>query len=390
MESEKKRSGLSNATTMSSNSSGKKPIYSALDNDPGERGTAAQEQHQHGPPNQEQTDFGAQHSAVSTDQPDTQASQKSPSIATRLGASASGLLGDVLGSSSANGFPAGLAAATNGESKGQSLSNHSGPSESSTAAQNFRGRSRSGVDSTYDPSQLESFRSPTSTQNARGRAQQDLDDFLVRNEGPSLAYENGEETHGDLRKFRVSETALDPFPRAGETAYTEDSLSALRHRADGAAVVALLSDPSFNIDDAVADSTTDDSHFTDADPLLANLSPQQLATLSVIKSQLPPPPVHRVPSPTNPLNLIPNFDDSAWSEGRSSLEDSVDATKAHLAQWWSVLNNYQDEVWGDILPLMEEARQEVEQAMSSESGRLNEGPAVRRLAMVLGHVKPTL
>ncbi|TVY32949.1 hypothetical protein LSUB1_G007236 [Lachnellula subtilissima] len=76
----------------------------------------------------------------------------------------------------------------------------------------------------------------------------------------------------------------------------------------------------------------------------------------------------------HPLNLIPqsqSVDLEAWRE-----------------QWEGVLTRYTDEVWGELLPLVREARREVEEMRDAGGdGGTEKSVALRRLGAILGHLQ---
>lgn len=351
-------------------------------------------------------------------------SRKGPSITDRIGASVSALASDAFGSSSAYGLSSGLAASMIDGGKGQSSSSSSGPSESSTSAQNFRNGPVPGLGHNHVPPRAESFRSgPNSSWTSGKQAQQDFDEFTINQGDPLLATTNRIEVNGSQ-----------PGPRSnygevpGSTAYTDFTPSQIGstgkksetpsgHAEDGAAVVSLLSDPNFCLDDPAFDFPVEDLGMAPAHPYIAVPGPDETAALNRIKAQLPQPPVHRVPSPTNPLNLIPDFNGASVnantypqakatttpnaeenymymtssefnlsSEGLASVKEMNANQEADLGQWLDVLTRYQDEVWGDMLLLVKEARSEVEQAIVDGRVDSQGGPAVRRLAMIFGHL----
>lgn len=364
-------------------------------------------------------------SSTAPDCPDGTEATTKPSIATRLGISASGLMSDALGSSSANGFVPRFAAGITDGSKGQSSSNTSGPSESSTALQNLKNRPDAGVGSSHAPIQPESFRSiPTATRQAEKGPQYEFDEFMLNKYGPLLADGGREENYSGQRNShtdhgRISGSASDTMTGDDQlpTMGTQSTTSAF-YEGDGAAVVSLLKDPGFSIDDPLAYHDMYDYKLTATDPFLSPITSEQLDLYTRIKAQLPQPPIHRAPAPTNPLNLLPNFDQissntngrsrsnvtttlhtgesytyltpdtpNTSSQGEASSGQSSEGTEAHLLQWLDVLNRYQDEVWGDLLPLVQDARKEIEQAKNNNAHEVHEGPAIRRLAMVFAHFK---
>lgn len=352
-----------------------------------------------------------QHSTTAFDHSDGADVTTKPSMATRLGDSASGLMSDVLGTSSANGLLSRFAAGTTDGSKSQSSSSTSGPSESSTAVQNFKSGPNAGVASSEAAIPRESFRSsPTVTQRTEKGAQYEFDEFLFNGDGPLVAEHGTKEIYNGRLN---SHTEHDQMP-----VMVTQSATSLPLNGDGAAVVALLSEPDFSADDPSAYQDMYDQEVAVTDPLISRLTSQQLDLLTKIKAQLPQPPIHRAPAPTNPLNLLPSFDQlssdtngqsgwnatttlhagesytyltsdstNTWSHGEVSNRQFRDGTEAHLLQWLDVLNRYQDEVWGDILPLVQDARKEIEQAKNRNDNEVHEGPAVRRLGMVFAHLQ---
>ncbi|KAI9853792.1 MAG: hypothetical protein M1830_006630, partial [Pleopsidium flavum] len=345
-----------------------------------------------------------QETPTAPNQSGTAEPRKNPSIADRIGTSASGLWSDVLGSSSANGFSTGLAASMTDGAKGQSSSSSSGPSESSTSTQNFKISPVPGLGGSYAPAQPESFRSALNlARNSVGKAQHDFDHLMFSQDQSLLAVYDREEISSDQRgphsKYdELPESTSYSLLRHGQLGSIEaESTPTSLHAEDGAAVAALLSDPNFLIDDSTLYSSSDDYKTTPADLFTPRLGPDAIAALSAIKAQLPPPPVHRVPSPTNPLKLLPSFTEFATaanahpqaqatttphaeesymyldpdkltlsSEGRTSVRELSAHPGPSSQQWLDILTRYQDEVWGDMLPLVQEARSEVEQAIAGK------------------------
>ena len=98
----------------------------------------------------------------------------------------------------------------------------------------------------------------------------------------------------------------------------------------------------------------------------------------------------------NILNFFPDF----LSDGRPrwgytelpnhmGATDPIEARDLWVKQWQHVLSDYTDEVWGDLGPLVDEARQEVEEASARKSDATGppEMTALRRLRQVLSHIR---
>jgi len=106
------------------------------------------------------------------------------------------------------------------------------------------------------------------------------------------------------------------------------------------------------------------------------LSAEQLSQLlAMTKEILPLPEPHGGVAAEDPLNLNPSF------EG-----ETMEARKHWREQWEGVLTAYTDEVWGGLLPLVKQARQDMEEMRVD--GPVSEKPtALRRLEAILGHLQ---
>jgi hypothetical protein len=161
---------------------------------------------------------------------------------------------------------------------------------------------------------------------------------------------------------------------------------------DGQDVLALLSQPSTEV--APPSLPVDEE-------VNWNLSPEQMDILRDLTKDLFPPAEAHNPMPADhPLNLIPDIgaptrsshlpyhdeqsDESSMYFGRNlQTEDARDLWMEH---WREVLDRYQDKVWGNLLPLVQEAFDEVQAAKNSD-GPTEPPKALRRLGLILGHLK---
>ena len=127
---------------------------------------------------------------------------------------------------------------------------------------------------------------------------------------------------------------------------------------DGAAVVSLLADPSFTTYDnptSLWDQAEDDpASIFDA------------RTDSEVQSSIEQP-----------------------RSGVFHLTEDLLGSDKDLGLWQDLLNRYHDEVWGDQLPLVKEAQKELQQAVAVGDSNATGLPALRRLRMLLGHVRAT-
>ena len=157
---------------------------------------------------------------------------------------------------------------------------------------------------------------------------------------------------------------------------------------DGAAVVALLSSPDFFLQ-----QEPDVDIFTRTTGLGGACEKSKKADFWV-EAPLP------FVTHSNPLNLLPDFQNArelaapfstrhglSWKDSESAkLSENAASEYGKLHPWIEILDSYQDQVWGDLLPLVLEARSEirVNKEIPAEVGWNT--PATRRLAMILRHI----
>jgi len=186
------------------------------------------------------------------------------------------------------------------------------------------------------------------------------------------------------RRDRARDSLLpdSPFPRAvalevKNLGPAQDVLGNISHH-DGAAVVALLSEPGFTADDEP----------TGALGFARNQTNLQYLDLQSARNEKSAEP--RLGLADHEFSLIPNFAlpyyvPKAMPDAMPLAEEQ--ACIGDLKPWLDILDSYQDEVWGEFLPLVQQAREEISTANANE-GTLNDKPAVRRLRMLLGHLDP--
>ncbi|PGH26788.1 hypothetical protein AJ80_01553 [Polytolypa hystricis UAMH7299] len=144
--------------------------------------------------------------------------------------------------------------------------------------------------------------------------------------------------------------------------------------ADGAAVTSLLLDPTFQ--PSTFSPSTPPPEPSDFDPaLFAPLAPPTT-----------------LPTTPNPLSLIPDLDALLTCLPRST--DSSASEQSHrwtdipgVKEWLDLDAQYQDGVWGALKPWTEAAREEVRQYVEGGGEGIGDGPAVKRLGMLLGHLR---
>ncbi|KAH7223439.1 hypothetical protein BKA60DRAFT_669500 [Fusarium oxysporum] len=139
-----------------------------------------------------------------------------------------------------------------------------------------------------------------------------------------------------------------------------------QEKMDGAAVVNLLDDSSGGLDEAAA-------------KLRETLFPADSVFSGFRWDDL--------------LNFNPEFLDQAGPEADFERQLHFGTTSAdevrnsYLEQWDKVLNGYTEYVWGDLEPLIAEARREVEEVKTQGLDAVPQTKALDRLRQILGHVR---
>ena len=150
---------------------------------------------------------------------------------------------------------------------------------------------------------------------------------------------------------------------------------------DGAAVVALLSDPAFTVDEQPS---------SNLDPETDGAESQSYGRLQARKGMAKS---VNVVHPPSPLGLMPDFG-APWTLDHTLLvsQNDIDERRHGLESeffevqpWIDILHRYHDEVWGEMLPLVREACKESTTANEKQRG-LRDSPALRRLRMVIKHL----
>ncbi|OQE36678.1 hypothetical protein PENCOP_c011G02719 [Penicillium coprophilum] len=171
---------------------------------------------------------------------------------------------------------------------------------------------------------------------------------------------------------------------------------------DGAAVVSLLSDTNF--DPNFEDPTTLPD--TEID-IAAAPAPLSAAEREALDSFLKGTGVEegRSQGRFTGASLVPDIDvflsqgvgsGVGFGEGNgltmggstsTSLRDAVLMDLPGAGDWVGVQERYHDEVWGYLEPVLEDAKTEIEKGGGEGTGDGEDGPAVRRLKMILMHMK---
>ena len=306
----------------------------------------------------------------------------SASLSTRIGNSASGMLQNVFVRPSGSAITETLGSLDADTSKGAASSSASIGDTSSSSQAVLTQESSPGSDQSMVG---EPFRSEQVRGSIRAdRGQHEFDEFAQTSR--LQEFDNAITQSLDIGNFERPATVGDHCPcvfcRIGKLHRNRETYGPEVEPAtgsnDGAAVVALLSDPAYDVDE----EPTDTWAFPTTDKGKAKLGSQP------VEQQL-----HDSAdplAPVNPLDLIPYFNTS-WSPPAQSSscygeDSSSDPAFGDLQPWTDILNRYHDEVWGDMLPLVKEARKELKSANSSPEDTLHDHPALRRLGMLLKHL----
>ncbi|MCJ1278549.1 hypothetical protein MMC21_006366 [Puttea exsequens] len=304
-------------------------------------------------------------------------------FAERLGASASGLLQNTLSRPSPSNVTQNLASLNTDAEKGQSITGSATHGEASSSSE--AAASRSSQIGSREPPRSDNFRSDERLMMGKQNSQVAFDDFMARSQGygpdfeplqgqpPSSgrpAADSGRQVEGStgesVEKFDLQRA----WDQVGKTPSENE---------DGAAVVALLTDSGFSIKTEPDD---DDFDALDFDGQLRNSherssagqDPGKAADHFSVKSS---------------LDLIPDFntplDNVHTNEHLSGLR-LPDTTLDDVQPWAEILGRYHDEVWGDMLPLVQQARREVKAAAAESNDSSQDRPALRRLGLLLRHL----
>lgn len=150
-----------------------------------------------------------------------------------------------------------------------------------------------------------------------------------------------------------------------------------QERHDGEAVISLLMDSNEHLPESLEDDV---------------LSPEEKENLRRALFGQASDPERQNVDWNHVLNFIPDYlrleEPNMDSYMDTGLSDPAEAWHGWVGQWEDVLTRYNDEVWGDLGSLVQEARQEVQQlAQAQQDGPVPETPALRRLRAILGHLR---
>ncbi|PKY07076.1 hypothetical protein P168DRAFT_302076 [Aspergillus campestris IBT 28561] len=297
---------------------------------------------------------------------------ESPSLANRIQTSASGLARNALYGSGPSADTAHLLA--NGGSKPGASSSSSRPS-AFAAAQQYQettGPSSASTASSRDPVPAQSFRSPSSS-----AQQQQQGGFAL----PALSEDEFQRSYGDIFSNQ-DETITTSIINPPHPTNPIPPQRPRRHRRPHPPRLSHIR-PEF--------PATETEPFEPIETdLSATLTDAERTTLDSFRRQ------HQPSTQITSHSLIPDigsFLDTIPASAQSDatqLRDTVLSGLPGAADWVALEEQYQDEVWGYLKPTLEAAAREMEERGDTEKDggdNAGDGPAVRRLKMVLMHMR---
>ncbi|KAG5655067.1 hypothetical protein KAF25_000272 [Fusarium avenaceum] len=214
--------------------------------------------------------------------------------------------------------------------------------------------------------QGESLRSRMNIDN--GASAQAFDDFVT--DDSTLGIE-------DTNRYQK------PHPQTYDPPNIQNAVSE-QEKLDGAAIVDLLNGPSEELDAVLLGAEDPNAEFEGLTTEAANKLREALFPTNSVSSG---------PRLNDLLNFNPDFLSQSGAEADFERQlhlgttDTNEARSSWLQQWDNVLNGYANYVWGDLEPLIAEARREVEDYRAQGSEAAPDTKALDRLRQVLAHVR---
>ena len=328
----------------------------------------------------------------------TNSNTSDSSMVNRVQSSATGLLRNAFVGSGANDLNADLSSSlsSTGKATSSSQSSHhpAGSSFSATDSSRLTG-SAPGI--SRDAQHTESFRSGSTTAQEDGLEDSHLGDTRSNDLLYDLSDAKGK---GKGTASEEAELASQQHPINPTTFNTAWPTNAPSEPADGSDVVALLSSPSFQPDTIPTDQEAAETHPQPDhlhDDLEQSLSPAEIDLINSFRRHPSMPSASSLhdPTPVNPLSLIP---DIASAPADQQTSESHLRSLPGISDWVDLDQNYHAEVWGYLRPHIRAAMDEIEERRGAggagagagaggEGQDAKDGPAVRRLQMILKHMR---
>ncbi|KAL8632143.1 hypothetical protein Q9189_002167 [Teloschistes chrysophthalmus] len=314
----------------------------------------------------------------------------SASFISRVGASASGLVRDAIVHPNLGAIANDLnGSISNNSAKSSASGSSAGPSASSMAMQSSLSSRPFPPTAAFDLGFFSCGSDPHSR--SRPEVTDNYQSFFSSPSSPDRS-KDWPSTLPTPRLADVSDTGLGGHTGADLSSIANPPVEGSRmyhpevNPADGAAVVALLADPTFYIED-----TPEDQMAFGPPGYIA----EEVSSLIEIISE---PSAVAMFEPVNPLALIPDFRDfpskrpeevvgSRTAPRIDTMDTRVKRDKSPEVQpWIDILTNYHDEVWGYRAPSVKDTIKETTACRNMENERKQGYPAIRRLAMLVGHI----
>ncbi|KAA8648458.1 hypothetical protein EYZ11_007695 [Aspergillus tanneri] len=199
-------------------------------------------------------------------------------------------------------------------------------------------------------------------------------------------------TASDKRKGKGKETSTTNLSPFNNTISTQRSFQPIPTPSDGDAVVSLLSDSTF--DPTFPPAANEPADIIETELSQPQLTPAEIEMIESFRRSMPPSDTsneqshpHRFTSYSliPDINTILNNAPSGTLTDATTLRDAVLTGLPGSADWVAVEERYHDEVWGYLRPTLEAAAKEMESNQNLDITK--EGPAVRRLKMILKHMQ---
>ncbi|KAF9894624.1 hypothetical protein FE257_006512 [Aspergillus nanangensis] len=323
-------------------------------------------------------------------------SSSSPSLASRIQSSASGLARNAFYSTSASAETAHLL------SSNDKASSATGPGSSSpsalAAAQQYKQQTSAPKTSSHDglaQQPGESFRS-TQPETSGGFTLPPLTEDEFQQQSHVDPFSPNEYLATNLSDKGKGTAA--PPPAAEATTFFSSAFSNPHSQSqsqpttyqpsptDGTAVLTLLNSATFDPEFPPSANEPFEPIETEL-----QLTPSEIEMLESFRRQL-----QSQPRQLTSHSLVPDIGsvlDSAATgvaSDATTLRDTVVSSLPGAADWVAVEERYHDEVWGYLQPTLEAAKKEIEEKSQETRGSEEEeedGPAVRRLKMILKHMQ---
>ena len=301
------------------------------------------------------------------DKTQTLEDSQSSSILSRVAASATGLARDALSTPNSNELRDHAASAFANAGKGPpSATNGGGSAWAENSAAVHNPRSRANEISAFKPGHEEAHVRQSDGEFASFL--NGIDSFVPSEHGGGSPFD---EAWSRSRTGAPVESSNTPFRTVTE-----------QEKRDGEEVLSILSNPGTM--DAPFEAAPAEESFD------WGLSAEQLSQLrAMTKDIFPAPEQHKSPPFDHPLNLVPSLNGTTTKGSTlhpNATSEPSAARHAWMEQWGDVLTRYTDEVWGDLLPLVKEARREVED-IENDPATTEQPKALRRLGAILGHLR---